>query len=98
MSPVDFGELLRIAENAIERPADRANLLQLAERFVDLGTAGTEQQGKLALRHTEIQRQALTRHRFAIANGDQEEARQPYMHRMQRDRLELPAGVPQPAA
>src|SRR5436190_24051676 len=43
MRPVDFGEFERIAEDAIERPADRSDLLQLAERFVDLGTAGAEQ-------------------------------------------------------
>src|SRR3954453_16245250 len=66
MRPVNFGELGRIAEDAIERPADRSRLLQLAERLVDLGAAGAEQQREFALRHADIQRQPLSGRRLAI--------------------------------
>src|SRR5437762_10985804 len=66
MRSVNFGELERIAEDSIERPADCPDLLQFAERLVDLWTAGAKQQGELALRHSEIQRQPLPRHRLAI--------------------------------
>src|SRR5882724_4697319 len=72
MRPVNFGELDRIAEDAIERPADRPYFLQLAERLVDLGTAGAEQKRELALRHADIERQPLSGRRLAITDRDQE--------------------------
>src|SRR4029079_12161630 len=59
MRAVNFRQPVRTAEDAIERPADRPDLLQPAERLVDLWTAGAEQQGKFALRHSKIQRQAV---------------------------------------
>src|SRR4051794_25353578 len=98
MRSVDFGELERVAEDSIQRPADRSNLFQLAERLIDLGTAGAKQQCQLALRHAQFQRQSLSRRRLAITKGHQEETRQANVHRVKCDRLKLPAGVAQPAA
>src|SRR5438552_17906006 len=98
MRSVNFGEFERIAEDSIEGPADRPDLLELTERLIDLGTAGAKQQCKLALRHSEVQRQPLSWRWLAFTDGDQEKTRQSNMHRVKCDRLELPTGLPQSTA
>src|SRR5205085_10455276 len=64
----DLAELGRIAEDAIDGAVDRSGFLQRPERLVDLRPAGAEQQRDLALRHAELDRDALAGRRPAVAD------------------------------
>src|SRR5215472_9645886 len=96
--PGNRGELAGIAEHAIDGTADRACFLERAECLVDLGARRAEQERELTLREPDLERDPLAGNGLALAERDQEEAREPDMERMQRDRFQLVAGVAHPPA
>ena len=83
---------------AVRRAADGAGVFEHAEGDIDLWTAGSEQQGELALRESELKRHSPSGRGLSISERDEEESRQTNFHRVERNRLEPIAGVPEPPA
>src|ERR1700722_15768879 len=94
----DLGEFCRIAEHAIDGSLDGFVIFEPAERRIDLGSAGAEQLRKFALGKAELQRNSFSGFGLAIAERNEQKTRQTHFDRVEGDRLQLIAGVPDLAA
>ena len=99
LRPDDGLELVDIAcEPAFVAP-DGATVLEQRQRCIDLGTAGADQERKLALRNGKVNDDRAAGFRLAVLAGSrEEEARQTHFNGIERNTFELVVGFSNPMA